>query len=98
MLEYVFIIFVVLVFLFVQFLLLGKITKFFNRKGIGIRESGTASAWGILLLNTKKKKGFFGQLLIFLFEILINLIWYAVNLSLLLILLYYFSKIYNLLI
>lgn len=97
MLEYVFIFLALIIYIIIYYLLLDTIKRIFKKINITVWGSDHEYIFGILLLKSEKKKNLLTSLLFFLMEILVNLIWYSINIIIFLGIFYFLSQIYQIL-
>lgn len=97
MLECVFIFLALIIYIIIYYLLLDTIKIIFKKINIIVWGSDHEYIFGILLLKSEKKKNLLTSLLFFLMEILVNLIWYSINIIIFLVIFYFLSQIYQIL-
>jgi len=95
MLEYVFIFLAFLIFIIIYYLLLDKIKMIFKKLNITVWGFEHEYIFGILLLRLERKKNLLNSLLFFLIEIIVNLIWYSINIIIFWGIFYFLSQIYQ---
>ncbi len=95
MLEYVFIFLALIIFIIIYYLLLDTTKRILKKINITVWGFNHEYIFGILLLRSEKKKNLPNSLLFFLMEIIVNLIWYSINIIIFWGIFYFLSQTYQ---